>query len=164
MVYTYISMCIEHQQLQRWVRLSTPPIARGDDTTHWLSDKSYQHQLPPPLNAQSATRWQPRLWPTESSQWSTAVPKVSLSGEEKQQWCHVPCTTDVWTCRGPPVQALCNRWFELSLSTHTQNPLHLNRLQQATMRLTLTVTTCRTVPMNASDATWTTTIDNAFLF
>ena len=25
------------------------PIARGDDTTHWLSDKLYPHQLPPPL-------------------------------------------------------------------------------------------------------------------
>jgi hypothetical protein len=39
------------------------------------------------------------------------------------------------------------------VSTHTQNPLHLNRLQQATMRLTLTVTACGTMPMNASDAT-----------
>ena len=137
-------MCIEHQQLQRWVRLSTLPTARGSDTTHWLSDKSYRHRLPPPLNAQSDTRWQPQLWPTESSQRSTPVPKDSLGEEEKQQWCHVLCTTDVWTCRGPPVQALCNRWFELSLSpndhnncdrhnscivsTHTQNPLHLDRL------------------------------------
>ena len=118
-------MCIEHQQLWRWVwvRLFMLPIARGDDTTHWLSDKLYRHRLPPPLNAQSDTRWQPRLWPTESSQQSTPVPKVSLGGEEKQQWRHVLCTTDVWTCRGPPVQALCNCWFESALSHKIKCPM-----------------------------------------
>jgi hypothetical protein len=36
--------------------LFTLQITRGNDTTHWLSDKLYQHRLPPPLNAQSATR------------------------------------------------------------------------------------------------------------
>ena len=46
-------MCIEHQQLQCWVRLTTLSIARGDYTTHSISDKSYQLWLPPPLNAQS---------------------------------------------------------------------------------------------------------------
>ncbi len=57
-----------------------------------------QHWLPPILKAQSATRWQSCLWP-KSSQQSTLVPKVSLGGEEKQQWRHVPPTTDVWTCK-----------------------------------------------------------------
>ncbi len=122
-VYTYIFMCIEHQQLQRWVRLFMLPIARGNNTTHWLSDKSYQHWLPPPLNAQSAPRWKPRLWPTKSSHQSTLVPKVSFGGEEKQQWCHILCTTDVWTCREPPVQALCNHWFESALSHKIRYPM-----------------------------------------
>ena len=142
MVYTYIVMCIEHQQLQRWVRLSTLPIARGDDTTHWLSDKSYRHRLPPPLNAQSDTRWQPRLWPTESSQRSTPVPKVSLGGEEKQQWHHVLCTTDVWTCRGPPVQAMCNRLFELSLSQRAKPNVTSNATINVVMPLNTSKRQC----------------------
>ena len=113
-------MCIGHQQLWCRVRLFTLPIARSNDT-QWLSDKSCRHWLPPILKAQSATRWKPRLWP-KSSQRSTLVPKVSLGGEEKQQWRHVLRTTDVWTCRGPPVQTLCNRWFALSLSHKSKRP------------------------------------------
>ncbi len=48
--------------------------------------------------------------------------EVSLGGEEKQQWCHVPSTTDVGMCGGPPVQALCNCWFALSLSHKSKRP------------------------------------------
>ncbi len=119
--YTHIVMCIEHQQLWREVRLFMLPIARSNDT-HWLRDKSCRHRLPPILKAQSTTRWKPRLWP-KSSQGSTLVPMVSLWGEEKQQWCQVPRTTDVGTCRGSPVQALCNRWFASSLSHKSKCPM-----------------------------------------
>ncbi len=71
--------------------------------------------------AQNATRWKPYLWP-KSSQRSTLVPMIRLGGEEKQQWCHLLCTTDVWTCRGPLVQALWNRWFASSLSHKSKCP------------------------------------------
>ena len=139
-------MCTEHQQLQRWVRLSTLPIARGDDTTHWLSDKSYRHRLPPPLNAQSATRWKPRLWPTKSSQRSTLVPKVSFGGEEKQQWRHVQYTTDVWTCREPPIQALCNRWCELASSHKIRYPTwHPTKQSTLLCHLMITMTVIATI-------------------
>ncbi len=59
----------------------------------------------------------------KSSQQLTLVTKVSLSGEEKQQWRHVPCTIDVGTCRGSPVQALCNSWFESFLSHKSKCPM-----------------------------------------
>ncbi len=82
---------------------------------------------------------------TMSSQWSTLVPKVSLGGEEKQQWHHVPCTTDVWTCRGPPAQALCNHWFASSLSHKSKCPMwHL--AQWSTLL-------CHWMRLNAN-ATW----------
>ncbi len=114
-------MCIEHQQLQRRVRLFTLPITTGDGF-HWLSDKLCWHWLPPIFKAQSTTRWKPHLWPNKSLQQSPLVPKVSLGGEEKQQWHHVPCTADVWMCRGPPAHALCYHWFALSLSCKSKCP------------------------------------------
>ncbi len=136
-------MCIEYQQLRCQVRLLRLPITRSKDT-HWLSNKSCQHWLPPISKAQSATRWKPHLWP-KSSQWSTLVPKVSLGGEEKQQWHHVLHTTDVWTCRGPPVQALCYRWFVSSLSHKSKHPLW-HPTQQSTLL-------CHWMRLNAN-ATW----------
>ncbi len=123
-------MHIEHQQLWCWARLFTLPIARSDDT-HWLSDKPCRHRLPPILKAQSATRWKPGLWP-KSPQRSTLGPNVSLGGEEKQHWCHILRSTDVWTCRGPPVQALCYPWFALSLS-HKSKCLTWHPTQQSTL-------------------------------
>ncbi len=137
-------MCIEHQQLRHQVKLFMLPITRVNDT-HWLSDKLWRHQLPPILKAQSTTRWKPHLWP-KSSQQSTLVPKVSLEGEEKQQWHHVPRTIDVWTCRGPPAHALCYRWFALSLS-------HKNKLPMwpPTQRWTLLAIECIQMPMPLDD-------------
>ncbi len=127
-------MCIEHRQSTPVsakcniktssyliIRLFTLPIARSNDTHH-LCDKLCWHWLSPILKAKSTTRWKPRLWP-KSSQWSTLVPKVSLGGEEKQQWCHVPCTTDVWRCRWPLAHALCYRWFVSSLSNKSKCPM-----------------------------------------
>ncbi len=136
-------MCIEHQQLRRRVRFFTLPIARGNDT-HWLSDKSCWRWLPPILKAQSAKKWKPCLWPKSSQQW-TLVPKVNLGGEEKQQWCHVLCTTDVWMCRGPLVQALYYRWFVSSLSHKSKPPM-----RHPTQRSMLL---CHWMCLNAN-ATW----------
>ncbi len=123
-------MCIEHQESNLastkcnvktssylTIRMFMLPIARSNDT-QWLSDKSCWHWLPPILKAQCATRWKPHLWP-KSSQLSTLVPKVSLGGKEKQQCHHVSCTTDVWTCRGPPAQDLRYR-FALSCKSKCQ--------------------------------------------
>ncbi len=96
------------------IRLFMLPIARSNDT-HWLKWKIVSTLIATNLDSPSATRWKPHLWPN-SSQQSTLVPKIGLGGKEKQQWCHVPCTTDVWKGRGPLAQALCNRWFASSLS------------------------------------------------
>ncbi len=144
-VNTYIVVCIEHQQIQCQVRLFMLLIIRSNDA-HWLSDKFCWHWLPPILKAQSATRWKPCLWP-KSSQQSTFVPNVSLGGGEKQQWHHVPHTNDVWMCRGPPVQVLCNRWFALSLSHKSKGPTSMwHQMQQSTLL-------CHWMHPNAN-ATW----------
>ncbi len=126
------------------IKLFMLPIARSNDT-HQLSDKLCQHRLLLILKAKSTTRWKPHLWP-KSSPWSTFVPKVSLGGDKKQQWCHVPCTTDVWRCRGPPAHALCYHWFVSSLSCKSKCPTW-SPMQQ----LTLLAIECIQMPMPLDD-------------
>jgi hypothetical protein len=70
------------------------------------------------------------------------VPKVSLCGEEKQQWHHVPRTTDFWTCRIPPSQALCHQWFVLSMSCKSKRPMW-PPMQQWTVLAPLTASKCQ---------------------
>ncbi len=127
-------MCIEHQQstpcvckVQCWdvILPDNQVVNAANCNRQWYLLAKWQIVLTSIAtnlgSAQSATRRKPHLWP-KSSQWSTLVPKVSLGGEEKQQWRHVPHTTDVRTCRGPPAQALCYPWFVLSLSRKSKHP------------------------------------------
>ncbi len=79
-VYTYIVVCIEHQQLQCRVRLLTLPIARSDDT-HWLMWKIMSTSIA--TNLESPKRHKMKATFVTKLQQSTLVKKVSHGGEEK---------------------------------------------------------------------------------
>ena len=140
----YLHCCVH------WAPTTVMPsqvVQAANCKKRWYSLTKWQisrHRLPPILKSLRATRWKPSLW-SKSSQQPTLVPKVSLGGKEKQQWHHVLRTTDVWTCRRPPVQVLCNRWFALSLPHKSKRPTwHLTQWSKLL---------CHWMHLNAN-ATW----------
>ncbi len=204
-VYTYIAVCIEHQQLRCRVGLLTLPIARSDDT-HWLSDKcvnidchqsskpkvpqddshvcDQSHHNNQPLYQRLALVGKKSSHECSTHNWCLNVQRTSGTILVQPLICIVLVTQEQMPNMTPnatinvvmPLNASkCQCHLTITMTviatmtvtcqhTHkTTDPMQLNRLQQATM-LILTVTACTTVPTNASDAMWTTIIENALLF
>ncbi len=108
-------MCIEHHQ-------STPYVRKVQHQDVILPDNQVVHAANCKRRWYSLAKWQivltliatnfeslkchkmSAVFVTKVITMITLVPNVDLGGEEKQLWCHVPHTTDVWRCKGPLAQ------------------------------------------------------------